>query len=96
MFSLFSSIPFWIYPGARPATFLFKGTWADVSCFFAEGYGMMFPLFVAPVLAIAILAGEFVILTAKDVPKSTLLEHLHGDGSWRKSHYHSLICYPRV
>ena len=78
MFSLFASIPFWIYPGARPATFLFQGTWADVSCFFAEGYGMMFPLFVAPVVAIAILAGEFVILTAKDGPKSTLPEHLHG------------------
>ena len=49
-----------------------------MSCFFAEGYGMMFPLFVAPVLAIAILTGEFVILTAKDGPKSTLTEHLHG------------------
>src|SRR6266851_7445964 len=52
----FASIPFWIYDSGR---FMFEGTWADVSCFFTEGFGMMFPFFVAPVLALAALVGEF-------------------------------------
>lgn len=54
----FASIPFWIYDSGR---FMFEGTWADVSCFFTEGYGMVFPIFVAPILAAATLAGEFAI-----------------------------------
>jgi hypothetical protein len=56
-----ASIPFWIYDSG---TFMFEGTWADVSCFFTEGYGMMFPFVVAPALAVATLAGELVILKA--------------------------------
>ena len=55
----FASIPFWIYDTGR---FMSEGTWADVSCFFTEGYSMMFPLVVAPILAIATLAGELIIL----------------------------------
>jgi hypothetical protein len=31
--------------------FLFEGTWADVSCLFREGYGMVFPIVAAPVFA---------------------------------------------
>jgi hypothetical protein len=58
----FASIPFWIYDSGR---FLFEGTWLDVSCFFTEGYGMMFPLVVAPGLALATLAGELIILWQK-------------------------------
>lgn len=54
-----ASIPFWIYDSG---SFMFEGTWADVSCFFTEGYGMMFPFFVAPALAVATLLGELVIL----------------------------------
>ena len=44
----FASIPFWIYRGY--GHFLLENTWADVSCFFTEGYGMMFPVVVAPLL----------------------------------------------
>jgi len=55
----FASIPFWIYQGY--GTFLFEGTWADVSCFFTEGYGMMFPFLVAPILAAATLLREWFI-----------------------------------
>jgi len=65
----FASIPFWIYNGGR---FMFEGTWVDVSCFFTEGFGMMFPIFVAPILAAATLAGEFAILKLNSVPKSAL------------------------
>jgi hypothetical protein len=54
-----ASIPFWIYDSGR---FMFEGTSADVSCFFTEGYGMMFPLVVAPALALLTLAGELIIL----------------------------------
>jgi hypothetical protein len=60
-----ASIPFWIYDSG---TFLLEGTWADVSCFFTEGYGMMFPFIVAPGLAVATLAGELIILRANKLP----------------------------
>jgi hypothetical protein len=59
----FVSVPFWIYDSGR---FLLQGTSADVSCFFTEGYGMAFPLFVAPALALATLAGELVMLKTSD------------------------------
>ena len=45
----FASMPFWIYRGY--GVFLFENTWADVSCFFTEDYGMLFPIFIAPLLA---------------------------------------------
>jgi hypothetical protein len=61
----FASIPFWIYDTGR---FMFEGTWADVSCFFTEGYSMTFPLVVAPILALATLAGELVILRLNRSP----------------------------
>jgi hypothetical protein len=70
----FASIPFWIYDSGR---FMFEGTWADVSCFFTEGYGMMFPIFVAPGLAAATLAGEFVILKFNGIPESALSVDSH-------------------
>lgn len=44
-----ASIPSWIYGGH--GHFLFEDTWADVSCFFTEGSGMMFPMVVATLLA---------------------------------------------
>jgi hypothetical protein len=53
-------LPFWIYKGY--GHFRFEGTWADVSCFFTEGYGMAFPFVVAPLLAIVSLVREFVVL----------------------------------
>jgi|SRR4051812_16210407 len=65
----FASIPFWIYDKGR---FMFEGTWLDVSCFFTEEFGMMFPIFVAPILAAATLAGEFVILKLSSILKSAL------------------------
>jgi hypothetical protein len=55
----FVSITFWIYDSAK---FMFEGTWADVNCFFAEGYGLAFPVVVAPALALATFVGELVIL----------------------------------
>jgi hypothetical protein len=58
----FVSIPFWIYRGY--GSFLFENTWADVSCFFTEGYGMVFPIFVAPLLCAATLWCEWVALKA--------------------------------
>ena len=44
-----ASIPFWIYRGY--GVFRFEGTWADVHCAFAEGFGVAFPFVVAPALA---------------------------------------------
>ena len=41
-----ASLPFWIYRGS--GVFLFQGTWADVSCVFTEGFGLAFPIVVAP------------------------------------------------
>jgi hypothetical protein len=70
----FASIPFWIYDSG---TFMFEGTWADVSCFFTQGFGMMFPIIVAPILAAATLAGEFVILKLNGIPKSALSVDSH-------------------
>jgi hypothetical protein len=56
----FASIPFWIYRGY--GRFLLENTWADLSCFFTEGYGLMFPFVVAPVLALATLIQEWILL----------------------------------
>ena len=67
----FASIPFWIYDSGR---FMFEGTLADVSCFFTEGYGMKFPFFVAPALAVATLLGELIILKASGSTKAGLRE----------------------
>lgn len=58
----FGSIPFWLYRGY--GVFLFENTWADVSCFFTEGYGMVFPIFVAPLLCAATLWCEWLALKA--------------------------------
>ena len=63
----FVSIPFWTYDRGR---FMLEGTWADVSCFFTEGYGMTFPLLVAPALALATLAAELLMLKVTDPPDS--------------------------
>lgn len=58
-----ASMPVWLYRGY--GNFLFENTWADVSCFFTEGYGMMFPFVVAPVLAIATFGRGILLLTAR-------------------------------
>jgi hypothetical protein len=55
----FASIPFWIYQGY--GHFLFENTWADVSCIFTEGSGMMFPLIVTPLLAETTLIREWTV-----------------------------------
>jgi len=44
-------LPFWIYEGY--GRFRFEQTWADVSCFFTEGYGIGFLIVIPPVLALA-------------------------------------------
>jgi hypothetical protein len=63
----FASIPLWIYAGY--GHFRFKDTFADVSCFFAEGYGIVFPIIVAPVLAALTLLCEY--LAHRITKKST-------------------------
>lgn len=50
----FASIPFWLFRGY--GHFLFEGTVMDVSCFFAEEYGIAFPFVVAPALGLLTLA----------------------------------------
>jgi heme/copper-type cytochrome/quinol oxidase subunit 3 len=60
----FASIPFWLYRGF--GRFLFENTWADVSCFFTElGNGFLFLFVVAPILTVATLLCEVLILEAK-------------------------------
>jgi hypothetical protein len=54
------SVPFWIYRGS--GIFLLEDTWADVSCFFTEGYAMAFPLLVAPTLALTTLICEWLFI----------------------------------
>jgi hypothetical protein len=56
----YGSVPFWIYRG--PGTFLFENTWADVSCFFTEGYAIVFPFVVAPALALTTLICEWLVI----------------------------------
>ena len=53
-------LPFWIYRGY--GSFRFENTWADVSCFFTEGYGLGFPFVVVPVLTLSTLLREILIL----------------------------------
>ena len=55
-----ASIPFWMYRGY--GHFLFEGTWLDVSCFFTEGYGIVFPFLMAPVLGVLSLVHSAVLL----------------------------------
>jgi len=55
----FGSMSFWIYKNGR---FLFEGTWADVSCFFTEGYGVAFPFVAAPALSAATLVREWLVI----------------------------------
>ena len=56
----FVSIPLWIYRGFDKG-FLFQNTWADVSCFFTEGYGFGFLYVAAPILALETLLCEWLI-----------------------------------
>ena len=44
-----------------PSGFMFEDTFADVSCFFTEGYGMMFPIIEAPLLALATICAQLLI-----------------------------------
>ena len=46
-----AALPSWIDRGY--GVFRFRGTWASVSCAFAEGYGIVFPIMMAPALALA-------------------------------------------
>ena len=52
-------LPLWIYRGY--GHFRFENTWMDVSCFFTEGYGMVFPFTVAPLLALLTFLTEVLI-----------------------------------
>jgi ABC-type phosphate transport system permease subunit len=56
----YASVPFWIYQGY--GKFLLENTWADVSCFFTEGYGMAFPFVAAPALALTTMICEWLLV----------------------------------
>ncbi|HEY3939886.1 MAG TPA: hypothetical protein VGL97_20820 [Bryobacteraceae bacterium] len=53
-------LPSWVYRGY--GHFRFEHTWADVSCFFTEGYGLAFMFVVAPVMALTTFLRELAIL----------------------------------
>jgi hypothetical protein len=63
-----ASLPIWIYRGY--GHFRFENTWADVSCFFAEGYGLSFMFFVAPILALATFLREAIVLHFQTRPRT--------------------------
>jgi len=65
----FFSIPFWIYRGY--GRFLFENTWADVRCVFTEGYGMAFPIIIAPVLAAGTMVREWLIARSCRIPSKS-------------------------
>jgi hypothetical protein len=56
----YGSVPFWIYRGH--GIFWFENTWADVSCFFSEGYAIVFPFVIAPALALTSLICEWLVI----------------------------------
>jgi hypothetical protein len=49
MIAVLIFLPGLLYKG--DGAFWFEGTWADVSCLFREGYGITFPIVVAPIFA---------------------------------------------
>ena len=63
------SASFWIYRGY--GVFWFENTWADVSCFFTEGYELGFAVLVAPALALITLICTW--LTLRTQPSSPAL-----------------------
>ena len=56
----YGSVPFWIYRGY--GIFWLENTWADVSCFFTEGYAIVFPFVIAPALALTSLVCEWLVI----------------------------------
>lgn len=56
----FGCLPFWIYKGY--GSFRFENTWADVSCFFTEGYLLGFLFIAAPLLTLTTFLREFIVL----------------------------------
>ncbi|MDE3201964.1 MAG: hypothetical protein KGN79_13700 [Acidobacteriota bacterium] len=67
-----ASMPFWIYRGY--GHFLLEGTWADVGCFFAEGYGLAFIFVAAPALGLLTLLHCIVWLRTGSTQPHTLVE----------------------
>jgi hypothetical protein len=55
----FAYLPFFIYRGY--GVFRFESTWANVSCFFTEGYGFGFLFFLTPFLSLMTFLRELVI-----------------------------------
>jgi hypothetical protein len=52
-------------------SFRFENTWADVSCFFTEGYGIGFLVVVVPLLSLTTFARDFLVwrrARAKNTP----------------------------
>jgi hypothetical protein len=56
----FFYLPFWIYRGY--GVFRFQHTWADASCFFTEGYFLLFLFFLAPLLTLTSFLRELLIV----------------------------------
>ena len=77
-----ASLPFWIFRGY--GHFLFEGTWADVSCFFAEGHLIVFPFLVAPALGLLTLIHGILWLKTSKASSVALAEQI-GNGEIRPS-----------
>ena len=56
-FGGFAYLPRWIYLGY--GRFRFENTSADVSCFFNDGFAIVFPIIIAPILAALALLCEY-------------------------------------
>ena len=63
VFAGLTTLPFIVFRGGGSTAF--ENTWADVSCFVTEGYGMMFPVTMAPLFAVATLIKEWLILRSQ-------------------------------
>ena len=71
-----ASMPFWIYRGY--GHFFFEGTWMDVSCFFTEANGLVFPFVVAPALGIlSLLHGALLLRITKELPSNRVSSSSH-------------------
>ena len=59
----FFYLPFWIYKGY--GIFRFQNTWADVRCFFTEGYLLGFLFFLAPLLTLTSFLRELLVVRSQ-------------------------------
>ena len=63
----FFYLPFWMHKGY--GSFRFEKTWADVSCFFTEGYLLGFLFFLAPLLTLTTFLRELLIMRSQRISR---------------------------